>query len=328
MSSLTQAYSEKYKDTLTKLGYQNDNQLRTILISFYSAVTSSFKWNKLPTHIPFFFPERWLYFNGMVAAYSDSNHDGHIDIYPCFGNGAITEYGLFDNYTLVKRNGETIIKGIEDIELCYNNTLALPSFIMVNELSEKCNNALTAVNNTLTRAAFSRLIECTTQESLDKIMAILGGNDITKIAIPTLSRALKNGEVNIHNLFDNKADDVLALWDVYVRYRNMFYTTFGFDTVEIQKKERLTEAEGSANSEINRYSLFNDMFTCRKDFEERVQNRFGYDMNIDINRNSPTVYALQLDNESKIDNELIEISKGSNLQLDSNEESEVEVDEV
>lgn len=323
MSTLTKVYSENYKQHLADLGYKENAQMATTLINFYSAVTSSFTWKKLSKNVPFFFPERWLYMNGLMAGYKDENG---FEIFPCFGNGSITDYGLFSSYTLVKMNGETFTKTLDEIELCYNNSLAIPSFVIVNELAEKCNSALTAVNNTLTRAAFSRIIECKDEQALDKILGILSSKDKSKIAITTISNAIKSGAVTIHNLFDNKCDDVLALWDVYVRYRNMFYSTFGFDNVEIQKKERLTEAEGSANSEIVRFSLFYDMYNCRRDFVNRSKERFGAEIDVEINRNSSSVYNMVLGNDEKIENELIEISKGSNIQNIKAEEGEVDVE--
>ena len=316
MSTLKNVYQNQYKHHLEKLGIEEKDQLRTVFINFYTAVTNSFKWRNLSKNVPFFFPERWLYMNGLLAGYKDENH---FDIYPAFGNGMLTEYGQFTSYTLVKMNGETMTKNFDEIELCYNNSLMIPSFVMVNELATKCNSALTAVNNTLKRAAFARIIECSDETTLDKIMGILSGTDISKIAIPTISSAIKSGGVNVHNLFDNKCDDVLALWDVYVRYRNMFYSTFGFDNVEIQKRERLTEAEGSANSEIVRYGLFDDMYSCRQDFVERCNERFGEKIEVEINRNSSSVYNMRLSNDEKIENELIEISKGSNLPMEIDE---------
>lgn len=322
MSTLTNVYKDSYEQNLKKLQIEAKDQLRTIFINFYSSVTNSFKWNNLSNNIPFFFPERWLYMNGLMAAYKDGEH---FDIYPAFGNGMLTEYGQFTSYTLVKMNGESMTKNFDEIELCYNNSLMIPSFVMVNELANKCNNALTAVNNTLIRASFARIIECNDQETLDKILGILSNKDTSKIAISTISSAIKTGGVNVHNLFDNKCDDVLALWDVYVRYRNMFYSTFGFDNVEIQKRERLTEAEGSANSEIVRYGLFDDMYSCREDFVRRCKERFGANITVEINRNSSSVYDMRLSNDEKIENELIEISKGSNLPM-GNEEKEEQTD--
>ena len=325
MSALTKIYSNQYEKTLKDLGYKENAQMRTTLITFYSAVTSSFKWKLSNKTIPFFFPERWLYFNGLMAAYVEN---GVFNMYPAFPNGMINDYGLFDSYTLVRLDGSTFIKKLDEIELCYNNTLAIPSFVMVNELAEKCNNALTAVNNTLTRASFSRIIECANDETLDKVMGILSKKDTTQIAIPTISNAIKKGQIEVHNLFDNKCDDVLALWDVYVRYRNMFYSTFGFDNVEIQKRERLTEAEGSANAEIVRYALFDDMYECRRSFVERCKERFNADIEVEINRNSSSVYNMTLSNDDKIENELIEISKGSNIpNVTKKESDDYEIDE-
>lgn len=322
MSSLTQIYREKYNDYLTENGYKSTRQMATVFSTFYSAAVNSFKWNKLPDYIPHFFPERWLYLNGLLAG---TYEDGKVSIFPAFGNGDYGDYGLFSDYTLVAPNGKTFTKKLEDVVLCWNNSLALPSAILVNELSTKCSNALTAVNNTLRRAVFSRLIECKDPQELEKIMGILSSENDDRIAILTLGSAIKEGTITVHNLFDNKTDDVLAVWDVYIRYRNMFYTTFGFDTVEIQKKERLTEAEGSANSEIARYTLFDDMFECRRKFDEGMKNKFDYEIGIEINRNSATVYSMQLSNDDKIENELIEISKGSNLQGQA-EEKDVEED--
>lgn len=310
MSTLKNIYHEQYNKRIEELGVTEKDQMRTIFLTFYSAVTNSFKWNGMTKNVPFFFPERWLYLNGLIAGYKDEDH---FDIYPAFGNGMITEYGQFTSYNLVKMNGETMTKSFDEVELCYNNSLMIPSFIMVNELANKCNTALTAVNNTLIRASFARIIECSDEKELDKILGILSNKDTSKIALTTISSAIKTGGITVHNLFDNKCDDVLALWDVYVRYRNMFYSTFGFDNVEIQKRERLTEAEGSANAEIVRYGLFDDMFSCREDFVKRCNERFGSSLSVEINRNPASVYNMRLSNDEKIENELIEISKGSNL---------------
>lgn len=324
MSSITQVYNEQYKKYLADNGYKSNRQMLTVFSTFYSAVVNSFKWTGLPKYIPHFFPERWLYRNGLLAG---DVREGKVSLFPAFGNGDYGEYGLFSDYTLVAPNGETFTRKREDIALCWNNCMALPSLFIVDELAGKCSHALNAVNNTLKRAIFSRIIECKEPAELDKMMGILSSDEDTRIAILTLGNAIKEGTITVHNLFDNSTDDVLAIWDVYIRYRNMFYTTFGFDTVEIQKKERLTEAEGSANSEIARYTIFDDMFDCRQAFVKEMKEKFGMELGIEINRNSATVYSMQLDNDDKIENEIIEISKGSNIQSPEEEnkaEEEVE----
>ena len=319
MSALTQVYREKYQKYLEDNKLAHNSQTLTLFINLYSAITSTFKWKGLPKNIPFYFPERWLFNNGLMAG---CMMDGEFNMFPAFGNGQLNDYGLFESYTLTTATGKPIQKTIDEIELCRNNTLCLPSIYILNEMVTKCDNALTAVDNTLKRAAFSKIISCKTPEQQDVIMGILEGKkSFNQIAMITLNEALKTGDIDVHTLFDNKADDVLALWDVFARYRNMAYTTFGFDTIEIQKRERLTQAEGSANSEISRYSLFMDMFECRRDFADRVKEKFNFDLDVDINRNSNTVYNMQLDNEELIDNELIEISKGSNLNMDYDDEN-------
>ena len=311
MSSMTHIYKEQYEKYQSELRDKQQFQSLTTLTQMYTGVVNTFSYKNLPKKVPFFFPEKWLYWNGMIATFKDGEE---MKIFPAFPEGQLTNYGLFDRYTLIAPNGSTFQKGAEDVEICFNNTLYLPSTLVVAEMANNCDTALLAVKNTLRRACFSKIVETKDPSLRDKLQGILSGNYENDIAIVTLMDGLKTDKVSVHNLFDNKAEDVLSVWDVYVRFRNMFYTIFGVDTIEIQKKERLTEAEGSANSEISRYSLFHDMYLCRLDWVKRVDERFGVDYGLEVNRNSATIYNTIIDNNGKIENELIEITKGSNIQ--------------
>lgn len=316
MSSLTNIYNEnyqKFREKQKSIGLSNN---ATVFASYYATVTNSWKW-KLPNKdIPFFYPEKFLCYTGMMASFMDGDT---WKMYPAFPSGFLEEFGEFSKYVTISVNGETKNIPVDECVLCYNNTLAIPSIWLINDLCNNATRALKAVNKTLRRAAFSKIITAKNPQDREILKGVLewGEIDDERLALLIVSDSVKDKNVEISELFDNRADDVLALWDVYVRYRNMFYTTFGINTVEIAKKERLTEAEGSGNDEIVRYGLFTDMTACRTDFVQRNIEKFNLDVDeisVSINRDSSTVYETLLSNDEKIENEIIEISRGDNIQ--------------
>ena len=96
---------------------------------------------------------------------------------------------------------------------------------------------------------------------------------------------------------------------------------FGINNVEVQKRERLTQAEGSGNDEYVRYTLLWDLFDNRRTFVDNVKEKFNHELEFELNRDIQTVYQLDIqtvyqltvDNDQKIADALIEITKGSNI---------------
>lgn len=305
MSALTQAYRKDYERVLEERKQQINTSSMTVWLSYYSTVTNTFSWSGLNKEIPLWYPEKYLCYNGLIACDNGK-------IYSAFPNGTLEEFGEWTEYTLVAPNGETFIKKHDELELCYNNNLMLPSIWIINELAQKSSNALNAVDMALWRATYGALISCKDLQTKSTIEKYLSEKTTLKPAIVTLNDSIKD-DVNISRFFDNKVDDILALWDVHVRYRNLFYTTFGVNNVEIQKRERLTEAEGSGNDEITRYTLLKEMYDCRKDFVNRCNSRFNVNYNVTLNRDSATVYNIVESEEDKIKDTKIDILKGANL---------------
>lgn len=321
MSTLTKIYSEQYDKYIeNRKAYNLSNNL-TIFASYYATVVNTFSW-KLPSEkIPFFFPEKWLCYSGLMVGFKDG---GKFNMFQGFPIGMFEEYGEFSKYVAISVNGKTKEIPIDECALCYNNTLMIPSIWLINDLANNATLALESVNKTLRRAVFSKIITAKDRQQIDTLKGILESGEIKdpRLALLTVSEAVKSGDVSVNALFDNRMDDILSLWDVYIRYRNMFYTTFGTNTVEITKKERLTQAEGSGNDEISRYGLLKDMYSCRKDFCKQCKDKFDVEISFEINRDPTTVYNIISDNESKIENEIIEMSKGANIERssDSNED--------
>lgn len=195
---------------------------------------------------------------------------------------------------------------------------------MINELSKKSAYALRAVDASLKKAILPAIAYAPDEASMTTISGLFEEDKEMLPIRATMNETFKKeGEIAIHNIYDNRAIDIISQWDVYVRYRNLFYTTFGVNNVEIQKRERLTEAEGSGNDEITRYTLLKDMYQRRVDFCNEVKEKFNYELAFELNRDSATVYEIKLSNKEKVDNVEIDLLKGVNYAETNPNESEV-----
>lgn len=305
--------------------YKNvqDNKYKTtytIWHNYYSTVTSTFSWRNLPKTTLSFLPEEYLCYWGLIGFFKDDN--GDFRILPCYGAGALLETGEYSEYVLISKNGVTYRRKREELALCYNNNLRVPSIIMINELSKKSAYALRAVDASLKKAILPSIIYAPDEQAMSTLADMY---DEDKEMMPfrlTMNKSLKGDkDITVKSIYDNREIDIISQWDVYVRYRNLFYTTFGINNVEIQKRERLTEAEGSGNDEITRYTLLKEMYDRRTDFVNEIKEKFDYDMPFELNRDSATVYELKLTNSDKIENIEIDLLKGVNY-ADTNPEKE------
>lgn len=305
----------KYKEVFTQTK-QSDSLMYQL---FYNAVVNSFSWTGLPEHIPTFLPEENLFWWGQMAGFMD---DGEFKMFPCYMGGEYLENGLFSDYIIIAKNGKSWIKKKGDIELCWNNRDKYPSTGIVYEFSEKASYALRAVDTSLERVMLPKIVECADDS---QVKAVTDMYDKYKELMPfrvTKCEGFSNGDIRTHTMFDNRETDVLALWDIFTRYKNLFYTTYGFQNTEIQKKERLTEQEAAGNTEMIRYTLMHDMYIQRIDFCERVKNHFGVELGVELNRDCRTVYEITATNEDKI-----RIYEAGNISTTLSEESELQEDD-
>lgn len=287
------------------------SNMKDLFFSLYkTTICTAFKYKNLPDTKKKFLLEDYLFHSPSVAMFKDDNNN--LTFAPCTPCGKLYRDGTYDHYRMVFRNGETYDRTYDEIEICYNNMLCYPSSLFAIQFAEKSAFALNAVDSALDRAIMPVVIECGSEEIMKQINELKLDKNILDTFKTTLCNQFQN-EVKIHKFFDNKADDVLSLWDTYVRYRNFFYTTFGVSNVEIQKTERLTKNESQSNEEITRYTLFDDMHLNRADFENRVKTHFNYDIGMEINRDANTVYNLNATNDDKIESIELEILKGVNL---------------
>lgn len=278
--------------------FKTDMFLRQL---FYTSVISSFGYDG---DIPEFigpeddYIEEGLFNWGMVGYFQENGEDY---IAPCFGNGVLKENGLYDSYTFIFRNGRMIIKKYDEIELCFNNLYRIPSIITVNEILEKCLRALRTVDMLLMRAGLPSVNAIGDETKIGQIVEKIKEAHEMNDPYAIVSGDWVGNEVVKIDMYDNKADDILAQWDIFVRYKNLFFTTFGINNVEISKQERLTLAESESNTEITRYGLFYDMFEHRRSWCRRIEKHFGKKIRVFINRNIDTVTEFELTTDEKVE---------------------------
>lgn len=309
MSVFHNIYKQNIEDKYAQIKKETQASFFTIWQSYISTVISTFNWKNLPKDVLIRQPEEALCYWGRIGFFKEGEE---YKIFPAYPSGELLENGKYSKYYMVARNGKQYMRDYDDVEICYNNFNIIPSIFLINELANKSAYALQSVDVSLERAMQPPILTVE-NEAQFKVLSEALDKEKNKMPFRITYSEMVEGKTGLHHIFDNRANDVLALWDVYVRYRNLFYTTFGINNVEIQKRERLTEAEGSGNDEITRYTLLFDMYEQRTDFCKRVKEKFGYNLEVEINRDSATVYQLNLENSDKITDTKINISKGANL---------------
>lgn len=279
-----------------------------------TTVLRTFKWGNLPNKLmPSFYPEFMFQYGGSVGF---TRENGEPVLYAAYPQGKLLDSATFDTYLFVTPSGRTFQRKADECVIGYNNCFRMPYVYKIDQMSQKMARAIMAVDASLDRAIFPVILNTTDESQLSAFEEYNGTPNFykkLKTYLIALKGKFKDGDVEPVNLFDNSKNDILALWDVYVRYRNLFASMFGINNVEVQKRERLTQAEGSGNDEYVRYTLLWDMFDNRRTFVDEVKEKFDYELEFELNRDIQTVYQLTVDNDQKIADALIEITKGSNI---------------
>lgn len=300
MSTYHNIYEEKLKEIQKNFEIHNEQTDLYLYQLFRAVIIHSFTWSNIPEFIkqsPDYIEES-LSGYGKIAFFK-MNDEYYLA--PAMANGKLLKNGLYSHYTMVFRDGQTVILPIEEIELCNNNFNSLPSDILLREMVYKCSNALKAVDRALDKNTLVDILLCKDEITMGKISSALEKSYEKKIPIAVTMGDWINNDTKFLTLTDNRAIQIKDIYDVFIRYRNLFLTTFGINTVEISKAERLTLAEGSSNDEIVQYTLFGDMYEHRKDFCKRVKEHFNYELSVIANRGIDTTTNLELTPDEKIE---------------------------
>lgn len=304
MSVFSKVYEDMMSKVKTSETIQNFNTEYLLKTMFYSTVISSFEWGgkdfpKFIEQNPDYIEENFI--GSPITGGYISPRTGSFTLAPCFGSGKLLNNGLYSTYTCIYRNGEQDIIKYEDIELCFNNSLHQPNAPIIEEFIQKCLRALRTVDISLIRAGLPSVLACNDEIKINSIIDSMVESYNQNKPFHMVSGDWVDNTIKDIPLYDDKATNIMGQWDIFVRYKNLFYSTFGINNVEVVKAERLTKNESESNTEIVRYTLFNDMFTHRKSFVERCKKHFNVDITVDINRNFDTVTELNMTTEEKVE---------------------------
>ena len=300
MASETSVYSNAYFEAMRKESASVEREVgatkSAIWFQFYMAVLGSGRWGgELPKDCWQHQPEEYLINWGKIAAFKDD--EGEFQLFPCYGCGELLKNGFYSRYAIIAKNGKMWYRNAEDIEICLDNSSQIAPIWLIGEYGEKTGYAYAAVDTALQRAMLPLVFECQDESDVATITDFIDKGESLKVAKVLQSSKFSSGQINVTQPFDNGKNDVLSLWDVTIRYRNVFYNLFGFNAVDILKKERLTERESEGNDEITMYSFAQDRYDCRMDFIDRVEKKFGVSLEYKLNRKVSTLS--QMDEELK-----------------------------
>lgn len=282
MSVYHNLYETKISEITNDIKLNKTTNSYLLWSNYYSTVIKSFEWEGVPPFLkrtPFLIEEYLIYW-GMCGAFEDS---GEIKILPCYGSGALREDGLYTEYMFIAKNGKSYIRKIEDVELCFNNSNRIPSILSINEFTQKSSYALQVVDSALRKASLPNLLVADDETDLSSITDLYDEQGNLKPFRVTLNKGFTDGDIKNVSIFDNKNIDIKALLDVFKKYNDLFYNSFGV-TTSIAKNERMSKEEALSNEEMVRYGLISDMLSCRECFVALVNEHFGTELSVKLNR--------------------------------------------
>lgn len=292
---------------------------------YATTLINTFEWGMKTFKYPRFYMEEFLQRSGVMALFYDDEKKPQI--YPAFGIGTLLPDYTWSDYTIIAPNLQTYLRKKEDIVLCYNNCFRNSYYPMLRKFADDSSYALRAVHTGLEKAAMPTIVAFDNEEEVKTFGELQWREKLLYPFKAILKKKFDNGKPERVTAFDNRENDIISLWDIFNRNDRLFYRTFGINTVDIQKQERLTETESKGNDEIVRFSLLADMYNNRKAFCEEAKEKFGIEITVALNRDTASVYEIEVDNKQKIEDQQIIITKGSNVAMGGNTNKEDEEDE-
>lgn len=269
MSVFKHIYEDSLKNFNRTVHNERTQTNFTLYQLFKNIVLNSFTW-ELPDHIYFNRPELFMYYKGLMGAFID---DGKFKIYPAVPVGSLREDGFYTKYQMNAFNGKVFIKDFDDIELLHNDDFDTPNAIIIDEFMENCCQTLTTIKTFMKRARNMPILNAPNEQTVNTILDEYKKQEEGYPFALTVNNTLMGDEVKRTTLFDNREVDILSFWDIYDKFKHEFYTFYGINNTEVEKRERLTNEEVNSNNEIIQCGYYDTLYNYRKDFVDRCNNK-------------------------------------------------------
>lgn len=278
---VNEKYSKACKQVESNLNFSSN----LLFQSFYSIAINAFKWKNLPENVLEFLPEEYLIFAGRMGFFRRRSEYKMLSIFP---TGTLLENGEYTSYNAIAKNGEQYLLSRDEVSICYNNSLQLPTISIIEEWASRAGYSLSAVDSSLLRAITPDIVAVDNKEILDSLTTMW---DKEKKLIPYNITANENfldeNKFKRIAMYDSRERNVLEQWEVFEKYRGFFQNLYGVYSIGVRKNERLTTSEATGNTDNVRYSFYDDMLYNRQSFCEDVKKRFNYDLQVETNRSIP-----------------------------------------
>lgn len=285
MGVFSNIVNEKYRDACKQVESNLKFSSNLLFQSFYSIAINAFKWKNLPENVLEFLPEEYLIFAGRMGFFVIDNEYKMLPIFPC---GTLLENGEYTNYNAISKNGNQYFLSRDNVSICYNNSLQLPTISIIEEWANRAGYSLSAVDSSLLRAIAPDIVAVDSKEILDSLTTMWNKEKkLIPYNITANENFLDENKFKRIAMYDSRERNVLEQWEVFEKYRGFFQNLYGVYSIGVRKNERLTTSEATGNTDNVRYSFYDDMLYNRQSFCEDVKKRFNYDLQVETNRSIP-----------------------------------------
>lgn len=245
------------------------------LIELTEIACKLFKWTGLPDYIPIDIVERYLFNEGRVLFFEDEL-TGYFML-PTAGFTKINEYGLPTEFMAIGANGSTWRRALNNSVLVKNGSLLSPCYPTIIAYCEEMANIRQAIkvniNSSKTPFVFSG----------DKTQLLTLKNIYKKVTDNEPVIYNETGTLNQLNVLNTQTPFIADKLDtLLISTLGKALTYLGIENVQLEKRERLTEAEATSNTTFVNYHLMQRL-ACRQEACEKINKMFNLNVRCEIN---------------------------------------------
>lgn len=270
--------SKKNKTAKEKERYET---AEVLLANYKNIACSAFKWTGLPEDIPKFYPETWLFQNGMAVMIKLADEDYAI-LPVAYGSVKLNVYGLPTEWRAYAVGSSPQAQAIRNMVLNEENSVLIwndyerrPTYPFIEYLVKKMVNTDSSIDCNI---------------NAQKTPYIVSTNNNNLLTAKILAKSIQDGEeIVFKDDFSNVSVEVLQtqapfvadkLMDCYLEYHNRILSYLGIDNLPVEKQERLITGEAEANDQAL-YLAREARLKMRKEACEKINKLWNLNVEVE-----------------------------------------------
>ena len=279
-------------------------KFKILLDNFKNIALNIFEWKNLPKGIKGEYIERKLLERGSLFFYNSQKAGGLL----CLPADQAQNLNVYEYPERMRTKGHNFW---EDVEfeagvLIKNNPLKTPTLDQMTFWLEHIVDVFSAFKVNLNHSKTPYIISGTKEQMLTmkNILEQVTGNAIAVVVDKSLSdlASLDLKQTGVSFIGDK-------LLDAYDRLEDKLLTFLGINNTNTTKRERLVVDEVNSNNDEIENNL-DTFFTARKKAVEEINEKFGLNIEVDINQNYVKRMKEKVENQEIVSRETIEEKDG------------------